>query len=119
MLVRLSTAESETTSPAIGSDSESTVGSDSEWFFEASQQLLGKDAGYALSLLTGLPEGSCYKYVKRKPTDRRKPPGYLIRQLLRSPQGKSWLNAIMDGSDAEWFTRLQRAERIADAIKDI
>jgi hypothetical protein len=102
----------------VGSDSETSVASDSEdWFGSIARQLLGKDAGFGLHLATGFPEGSCYKYVT--PKKPRQPPGYLIRALLRTDGGYQWLAAIMDGSDAEWWRELQHTRRLAEAIASI
>ena len=101
------------------SDSEFGVGCDSEdWFGSIARGLLGKDAGFHLHLATGFPEGSCYKYVTTQ-ENRRQPPGYLIRQTLRTDGGYSWLAAYMDGSTAPWWLELQRATRIAEAISKV
>jgi hypothetical protein len=88
---------------------------ESDWFPTICRELLPKDAGFALHVLTGIEERSCYRYA----SGASKPSAHLIRTLLRSDQGSTWLNAIMDGTDAPWFRDLQRAERIAAAIKSI
>lgn len=84
-----------------------------QWFADVAQSLLkGVDCGFALSLLTGVNDRSCYRYAAGK----RPPTGWLIRQLLRSDQGDIWLHGIMDGSNAIWWVRHQKAERIYSAL---
>lgn len=102
---------------ASGSEKTSAVASDSEecgWFSELARGLLGKDAGLALHVTTGYPLDSCRKYAAR--SNARATPGNLIRDLLRSDQGRQWLNGIMAGCDAEWWLAQQRAERIVEQI---
>ena len=98
----------------VGCDSD-----DSDWFGSIARSLLGKDAGFALHLITGAPEGSCYKYTTRQAGSRRQPPGYLLRSILRSDQGWQFLAALMDSSDAPWWCELKRARRVAEAIARI
>lgn len=88
---------------------------DEMWFAEICTQLVPKDAGLALRILTGFEERTCYRYA----AGDRKPPGYFIRSLLRTDQGWTWLAAIMDGSDAGWWIELQRTRRIAEAIASV
>lgn len=85
------------------------------WFADICDGLLPKDAGLALAMATGFNERTCYRYA----ADDRKPPGYFIRALLRSEGGWQWLAALMEGSGADWWTELQRAKRIADAIASV
>lgn len=77
--------------------------SDSEdcgWFAELARPLLaGADAGFALHILTGFHERTCYRYA----AGDRKPPAYFLRALLHSDQGATWLSAIMDGCEAPWW----------------
>lgn len=91
-----------------------SVQADSSWFSDVCRQLVRKDAGLALHLLTGFEERTCYRYA----ANDRKPPGYFIRALLRSAQGEMWLAALMDGSDATWWKELQKARRIAEVMRD-
>lgn len=121
MLQRVSRPQDSARNRASANGSELTAASDSDdsdWFGSIGRALLGKDAGFALHLLTGTPEGSCYKYVTTQPS-RRQPPGWLIVQLLRTDQGRTWLNAFMEGSEAEWWREHQRTERIAEAIRAV
>src|SRR4051812_46783736 len=96
--------------------SDATAKDEDDWFGQIGRQILGKDAGLHLHHLTGLPEGSCYKYVTRQPHNRRQPPGFLLRQILRSTMGRQFLAGLMDGADCGWWNDLQRAERIASAL---
>lgn len=84
---------------------------DADWFADAAQNLLAKP-GLELHLDTGVDESLCYRYAGGKV----RPPAYFLRQLLRSPQGERWLNAVMDGSEAGWWLALRRARRIASAV---
>ena len=82
-------------------ETDAQVGSEpGRWFAEAARSLLqGGDCGFALFLLTGIPARSCYRYAK----GTRPIPGWLIRQLLWSEQGATWLAAIMEGCAARWW----------------
>lgn len=82
-----------------------TVSETEQWFEEICRALLPKDAGLALHLTTGFEERTCYRYA----AGDRKPPAYFLRALLRSEQGWTWLAAIMDGSDAEWWRDIEAA----------
>lgn len=81
--------------------------SDEDWFAEAAKNLHSKP-GLELHLLTDVDERSCHRYA----AGAVKPSAYLLRALLRSPQGERWLNALMDGCEAPWWTaRRNRRER--------
>lgn len=69
------------------------------WFSNTSSALLGPGAGTTLHYITGFDERSCYRYANGSV----RPPGYFIRALLRSEQGATWLNGIMDGCEARWW----------------
>jgi hypothetical protein len=109
---------SEVADQMVISDSESTDAAaitdhlDKDWFVQIVESLAPKDSGYALHLVTGFEQRSCYRYA----SGERKPPAYFLRALLRSDQGKQWLAAIMDGSEAEWWCEHQRAERIVAQV---
>ena len=105
----------------VGFDSEATstavCDSDgSDWFGSIARNILGKDAGFHLSRVTGFPEGSCYKYVTKNRIARRKAPAYLLRALLRSEQGEPFLRAIMDGSEAKWWRDFQQAASVGSKV---
>lgn len=91
----------------------------SDWFFQITSRLLGtdNDAGYQLSLLTGFLDRSCYRYTTKDRAARRQPPGYLLRTLLRRPDGWVWLEAVMDGCEEDWWRELREAKKIWDAIE--
>lgn len=103
--------------PEVGSETSLTLTSESDsddWFYEAAQTLLGKDAGLHLHYITGYPQSTCYAYVANNPEKRRKPPGPFLRTLFHKPQGRPFLFAFMHGCD--WWTDVQCAVRIKSAI---
>lgn len=79
--------------------------SDGDWFSDACKHLLPAKAGTALHFATGFDERSCQRYA----AGHTAPPAYFLRALLRSPQGWTWLCAIMDGSDEEWWREVRYA----------
>jgi hypothetical protein len=83
------------------------------WFSNPARVLLGSDPGLALHVLTGISESSGYRYA----SGERAVPGWVIRGLLHGPQGWQWLNAVMDGSTAVWWTELVERKRCADAYE--
>lgn len=100
------------------SDGSFTVQSDSDdscWFKGAARALLGSDPGLALHVLTGCSESSGYRYA----SGTRDVPEYVVRQLLRSPQGWQWLCALMEGSTEQWWRDVHRARRLAEAISRV
>jgi hypothetical protein len=93
-------------SAANGSDD-----ADERWFAFAAKSLLDKDAGFALHIITGFPERTCYYYA----SGERKTTGHFVRSLLRSDQGWQWLNVIMDGATAAWWLEAKSAKtRLAE-----
>jgi hypothetical protein len=105
--------------PACESETASTLGSESDaddWFFEAAQGLLGKDAGFALHLITGYPASSCYAYTASNAAKRRKPPEHFLRRLFGRPEGRPFFNAFMAACRSPFWPEYQRAIRIAEAI---
>lgn len=100
---------------ASGSVSEITSASDSEnsdWFGAVARALLGKEPGVGLHYITGFPVSSCEKYAAKTEASRRQPPGYFIRELMRSNEGEPFFLAIMDGCTAAWWVDRQRYERM-------
>src|SRR6202034_3960466 len=85
--------------------SDTSVGSDENWFSQACRALLEHKPGTALHYVTGFDERSCQRYA----AGSVKPPAYFFRALLRSEQGWTWLAAAMDGSSASWWLDIQRA----------
>lgn len=103
--------------PAVGSECRATLGSGSdnpEWFYEAAQSLLGKDAGQQLHLITGYPLSSCYAYTARNAEERRRPPEHFLRRLFHKPQGEPFLNAFMDGCG--WWRDRERVASIGRQV---
>lgn len=86
-----------------------------EWFPAAAQTLCAPKPGFILDLVTGCGERNGDRYA----SGAVKPNGNLVRRLLRSPHGRQWLNAIMDGCEEEWWREHQRAERIAEQFDRI
>jgi hypothetical protein len=89
--------------------------SDSEWFVNATRAILGKDAGYALHLLTGFEERTCYRYA----AGDSKPPAFFLRAILHSKAGEPFLAALMDGSTADWWITRQREAEVGRRVLEI
>lgn len=90
-----------------------SVSDDSGWFKRAARGLLAPDRGLALFHITGLgDERQCARYV----SGEVKPPGYLVRALLRSIYGEGWLNAIMEGCTAPWWLEHKRAVEVGRKV---
>lgn len=83
-----------------------SVGED--WFANACKHLLPNKAGTALHYETGFDERSCQRYA----AGDVKPPAYFLRALLRSPQGWTWLCAVMDESNESWWREARYAYEI-------
>jgi hypothetical protein len=120
----LSDAENTATNATFGSGSElsNTLASGSNrdaWFFEAAQDLLGKDAGYLLHRISGYPESSCYAYTTKKADKRRPVPEHLLRNLIHSEQGEPWHNAFMHGCKAKWWLARERERQLAVLARNI
>lgn len=90
-----------------GKDSDAQTGAEpaNQWFSQAARQLLGSDPGFALSLLVGVPDRTCYRYV----SGERAPTAFIVAQLIRSEHGWQWLSALMEGSEPTWWIDIQRA----------
>lgn len=107
---------------ASGSDSAITSASDSEnsdWFGSVARALLGKEPGVGLHYITGFPISSCEKYAAKTEASRRQPPGYFIRELIRSNEGEPFFLALMDGCAAPWWLERQRAVEIGRKVLDL
>jgi len=81
------------------------------WFSRLCKGLFTTKAGTALHYTTGFDERSCQRYAAGTVGTS----GDFIRALLRSEQGATWLNGIMDGCEAEWWREHQRALKIGRA----
>lgn len=82
-----------------------------DWFPRLANDLLAKDAGFQLHLITGFEERTCYRYA----CGESKPPAYFLRALLRSSHGKQFLLALMAGCDQQWWSNFQRHRRMGEA----
>ena len=103
---------------ASGSVCKITSASDSEnsdWFGSVARALLGKEPGVGLHYITGFPISSCEKYAAKTEASRRQPPGWFIRELIRSKDGEPFFRALMDGCTAQWWIDFQRHERMGAA----
>jgi hypothetical protein len=107
--------------PAAGSERGTTLGSgssDPEWFYNAAQSLLGKDAGQQLHYITGYPPSSCYAYTARNADERRRPNENFLRRLFHHPgYGKPFLNAYMHG--CEWWGEHERITSIGRKVIEL
>lgn len=91
-----------------------SVSDDGGWFRVAARDLLAPDRGLALHLVTGLGDPrQCARYV----SGEVKPPGYLVRALLRSRHGEAWLNVIMDGCTAPWWLDLKADAELGRQVR--
>lgn len=79
-----------------------------DWFANVCKHLLPTKAGTALHYVSGFDERSCQRYA----AGDVKPPAHFLRTLLRSPQGWTWLCAVMDGSNEPWWREVQYAYEI-------
>lgn len=84
-----------------------------DWFVTPIAQLLPKDAGFALHLITGFEDRTCYRYAEGS----RKVPGYFLLMLLASKQGEAFMRAFMAGRDVSWWQDMERAKVCADAFE--
>lgn len=117
MLDRLSDASRIAIEAASNSAREKTstgtsASEEDNWFKDIAISLLGKP-GLELHLISGTDESLCYKYANGKV----KPPGYFIRTLLRSRQGRQFLCALMDGCKEDWWLELQDAIELCARFK--
>jgi len=89
---------------------------DENWFSDACKRLFPKGkAGTALWTETGFRERDCQRYA----AGTVKTSGWFLRLLLRGENGWTWLCVVMDAASPRWWVDLQRARRIADAMREI
>lgn len=97
------------------SDGKSAV-DDENWFSEASQGIYKHKRGTQLYQITLLgDERLCQRYA----AGHVKPPAYFLRKLLRSPHGRQWLLAAMDGCQSEWWLEFQHAAEVGVKVLEI
>lgn len=98
-------------SASAADQTDSDAGND--WFVSVIEKLLPKDAGFALHIITGFEDRTCYRYANGD----RKVPGYFLLMLLCSPQGETFMRAFMHGRDVPWWRDMERAKACADAFE--
>lgn len=86
-----------------------------QWFPNAARLLLAPKPGLVLHLQTDCGERNGHRYASGEVVV----PSPIVRHLIRSANGRPWLGALMDGSDALWWKDFQRAERIAAQIDSL
>lgn len=112
--------------PASGSENQQgailvsfTLSSESnpnEWFYDAAQDLLGKDAGLHLHKITGYPESSCYAYTAQNAEKRRRPPEHFLRKLFADADvGESFHARFMATVNAVWWIEHLRTHGVGAA----
>lgn len=87
--------------------------SSSNWFSPACRQIIGKDPGIPLRIITGFPERTCYRYAAEGIPQG----GDFVRALLRSEGGHVWLNVLMDGADPQWWRDLATARHLTERYR--
>lgn len=108
--VKRVTVQSDSKTVHIGStDDQTDKDVDSGWFAEAMRDL--SINAEMLRVLTDAELRTCYRYV----SNERKPPGYLIVQLLRSEVGQQVLARLL--GDAPWWQELQSARDLCAQFK--
>lgn len=85
--------------------------SDENWFPDMCRELLAKP-GLELHLLADIDERSCHRYA----SGDVKPPGGLVRTLLRGPRGEAFMAFLMHDSAENWWRDLQRDANAARAF---
>jgi hypothetical protein len=91
-------------------------GIDDDWFYPVAIDVFGsKDTGNLIHLATGWPRTSCYAFVAREPSQRRKPSPEFLRILFRSNHGQPFHAAFMHGCEAQWWRDLQDERKIGSA----
>ena len=107
--------------PAIGARlSTPASGSDRhEWFYVAARDLLGKDPGLQLNLLTGYPVSSCSAYVHNEWAKRRRPPEHFIRTACHLPTERGFFDAFMAECEAPWWLEFNRCADIGRKVLDL
>lgn len=101
--------------PDRGTSEPATDRVDRDWFVKLVKDLYPKDAGFALHVLTGFEERTCYRYA----SGETKPSGYFLRALLRTDHGWQVLAHAMDGVDLVWWRDVKRGRAYANAIDPI
>ncbi len=84
-------------------------------FSELCKSQLGKSAGDQLSILTGYPRSSCYRYSEGQTV----PPIDFLAKLIASDVGLEFFLWFVRGCDAQWWTEMQRAAEVGRKVLEI
>lgn len=96
-------------------DDRFVIDAGAQWFSRIAQGMWDHKPGLALHLETDCGERNGHRYASGDVAV----PSFVVRQLLRGLHGHQWLNAIMDGSGAEWWAELQRHADIGRRVEQI
>jgi hypothetical protein len=88
-----------------------------EWIFNTSLDVYGKDAGLHLHRVTGYPESSCYAYVARDGTKRRRPPEHFGRAIIHQSDDQRFFDAFMAGCTSPWWIEFQRNAELGRQVR--
>ncbi len=102
-------------SPPPTLDVNSAVDDEESWFSNICRRAVGPKAGTFLHFLTGFDERMCQRYA----AGHVKVPGYLVREIIRSPEGENFLNFVMRGANPPWWREYQRRRRITQQVDNL
>lgn len=88
---------------------------ENKWFSDLAAKLWDDKPAAALDHLTGAELHQCYRYA----SGRQQPPGLLIIELLRGPDGGRLLELAMRGSRAAWWAQYQFALAALPAVEQL
>jgi hypothetical protein len=92
-----------------------SVYDESNWFSVAARVLLAPKPGLVLHLLTDCGERNGDRYA----SGDVKVPSFVVRQLLRTEHGETWLKVLMEGADAPWWRQRLELQREARLFREI
>ncbi len=84
-------------------------------FSELCRTTLGKSAGDQLSILTGYPRSTCYRYSEGETV----PPIDFLAKLIASDVGREFFQWFMSGCDAQWWTEMGHAAEVGRKVLEI
>lgn len=91
-----------------------SVSDDSDWFADMAHALLVPDRGLALHMLSKLSDPrQCARYANGSV----KPPGYLVRAVLRADEGEPFAAFMLDG--VSWWNDQRRHADIGRRVLGI
>lgn len=96
----------------------SDVDAESSWFAGLVRQILPREkAGLAICTEAGLDHNTALRSCERYAAGHVKVTGYIVRALLRSESGLTWLRGYMDGASPEWWQDVEDAIELLDAVR--